>query len=148
MFGKGLIKGLYIIMKRFISKKVTEQYPDVLPQLPARSHGSFAFEADKCIACNICADACPNGVIKVAYFKDEKGKRVLENYRMSLSYCMFCGLCVKSCPRDAVYFRTDFNLACFNKIDTIHTWKGNVYRADADFSGDAVPPKQQYSKGV
>ena len=128
MFGSGLIKGLYVTAKRFLSKKVTEQYPDVLPNLPARSHGSFAFDVDKCISCNICAEACPNGVIKVDTFKDEKGKKVLEKYSMNLSYCMFCGLCVESCPKKAVYFKTDFNLACFNRGDTVFQWKGNTYK--------------------
>ena len=140
MYGSGLIKGLYITMKRFLSKKITEQYPDVLPNLPPRSRGSFAFDADKCIACNICADACPNGVIKVEYFKDQKGKKVLDNYRMNLGYCMFCGICVKSCPKDAIYFKTDFDLACFNKEDTIWNFKGNVYKTNA-VSNDVIQPK-------
>jgi NADH-quinone oxidoreductase subunit I len=131
IYGFGLIKGLYVTAKRFLSKKVTEQYPDVLPNLPPRSHGSFAFNADQCIACNICADVCPNGVIKVDFFKNEKGKKVLENYHMNLGYCMFCGLCVESCPKDAIYFKTDFNLSCFNKGDTMINFRGNVYRSEA-----------------
>jgi NADH-quinone oxidoreductase subunit I len=131
IYGFGLIKGLYVTAKRLLSKKVTEQYPDVLPDLPPRSHGSFAFSPDKCIACNICADSCPNGVIKVEYFKDEKGKKVLENYRMNLGYCLFCGQCVSSCPKQAIYFVSEFNLACLNKEDTVKNFRGNVYKKEA-----------------
>lgn len=148
MFGTGLLKGLYVTAKRFLRKKVTQQYPDVLPDLPQRSHGSFAFEVDKCIACNICANACPNGVIKVDYYKNEKGKKVLENYRMNLSYCMFCGLCVESCPRNAIYFKTDFDLSCFHKTDTIHSWKGNSYKDDFDTNKDVPVKTVQEKLGV
>lgn len=140
MFGTGLIKGLYVTAKRFLSRKVTEQYPDVLPNIPQRSHGSFGFDADKCIACNICADTCPNGVIRVEFFKDQKGKKVLENYKMSLGYCMFCGLCVNACPKDAIYFKTDFDLSCYTKDDAILNFRSNVYRNDS-IQEDAAQPK-------
>jgi NADH-quinone oxidoreductase subunit I len=123
MFGKGLVKGMGITMKRFFKKKVTVQYPDVKPNLPARTHGSFGFDIDKCIACNLCADACPNGVIKVNFNKDEKGKRAIEEYDMNLGYCLFCGLCVKACPTKAVYFKTDFDMVCYSKEDTKFNWK-------------------------
>lgn len=122
MYGFGLLKGMKITMKKFFNKKVTELYPEVKPDLPPRSHGSFKFEFEKCIACNMCADACPNSVIRVDFKKDEKGKRVLEQYNMSLGYCLFCGLCVKACPKDAINFKTDFGLTCYDRADTYYTW--------------------------
>lgn len=122
MYGFGLLKGLKITMKKFFQKKVTQQYPDVQPDLPVRSHGSFKFDFDKCISCNMCADACPNSVIRVDFTKDEKGKRVLQKYNMSLGYCLFCGLCVKACPKDAINFSTDFHMTCFDKVDTSYYW--------------------------
>jgi NADH-quinone oxidoreductase subunit I len=118
----GILKGMGITMKRFFKKKVTVQYPEVKPVLSKRSHGSFGFDFDKCISCNMCADACPNGVIRVDFSKDEKGKRVLQQYNMNLGYCLFCGLCVNACPKDAVYFKTDFDMVCYQKGDTIFRW--------------------------
>ena len=109
-------------------KKVTERYPEVLPDLAPRSRGSFGFDADACISCGLCSDACPNGVIKVDYFLGEKNKRQLELYSMNLGYCLFCGLCVEVCPRDAIFFKTDFDLACYRKDDTLFTWRGNGHR--------------------
>lgn len=123
MFGFGLIKGMRITMKRFFKKKVTIQYPEVKPNLPPRSHGSFVFEFDKCISCNMCADACPNGVIRVDFTKDEKGKRALEQYNMSLGYCLYCGLCVKACPKSCINFSTEFDRVCYDKADAACTWK-------------------------
>jgi NADH-quinone oxidoreductase subunit I len=124
MFGIGLVQGLYVTAKRLLMKKVTQRYPEELPELPPRSKGSFAFDAEACISCNLCAEACPNAVIRVDYSLGEKNKRRLEGYRMNLGYCLFCGLCVEACPKDAIYFKTDFALACYRKDDTVFTWKG------------------------
>lgn len=122
MLGFGIVKGMQITMKRFFKKKVTEQYPEVKPKLPPRTHGSFKFEFDKCISCNMCAEACPNGVIRVDFVKDEKGKRTLDQYNMNLAYCLFCGLCVKACPKDAINFKTEFDMVCYKKDDTVYRW--------------------------
>lgn len=122
MYSFGIVKGLGITMKRFLKKKVTVQYPEVKPDLPPRSHGSFGFDIDKCIACNLCANACPNGVIRVDSKKNDSGKKVIEQYNMSTGYCLYCGLCTKACPTGAVYFTPDFNTVCYHKEDTIRRW--------------------------
>jgi len=145
VFGIGLVQGLYTTAKRFLMKKVTQAYPEVLPDLPPRSRGSFGFDADECISCGLCAEACPNGVIKVDYFLGEKNRRVLERYSMNLGYCLFCGLCVEACPKSAIFFKTDFDLACYRKDDTLFTWRGNGYRPSAapestPTAGAAAPP--------
>ncbi|HTX73274.1 MAG TPA: NADH-quinone oxidoreductase subunit I [Rectinemataceae bacterium] len=128
MLGIGLVQGLYTTAKRFLMKKVTQRYPEVLPDLAPRSKGSFGFDADACISCGLCSDVCPNGVIKVDFFLGDKNKRRLERYSMNLGYCMFCGLCVEACPTDAIYFKTDFDLACYRKDDSFYVWRGNSYR--------------------
>jgi NADH-quinone oxidoreductase subunit I len=74
----------------------------------------------------MCADACPNSVIRVDFTKDEKGKRTLDEYNMSLGYCLFCGLCVKACPKDALNFKTDFGMTCYDRVDTTYNWKKPV----------------------
>lgn len=122
MYGLGIVKGMGITMKRLLKKKVTVQYPEVKPDLPPRSHGSFGFDFDKCIACNLCANACPNGVIRVDSKKSESGRKILEQYNMSTGYCLYCGLCTKACPTGAIYFTPDFNTVCYNKEDTIRRW--------------------------
>lgn len=116
MFGQGLLKGLQITWREFFNKKVTILYPEQRPPLPPRFHGSFRLDAEKCIACGICAGACPNKVIKLDSVREGK-KRRLTSYVMYMQYCLFCGLCVESCNQDALHFTQDFELAKYTRED-------------------------------
>lgn len=109
MFGQGLIKGLQITMKEFFSKKFTVQYPEEQHTIPERFHGRFELDVDKCIACGMCVNACPNRVIELKKVKVGK-KQFMTDYVMNIQYCLFCGLCVESCPKDALHFSKDFNM--------------------------------------
>jgi pyruvate ferredoxin oxidoreductase delta subunit len=51
---------------------------------------------DKCIACGICVQFCPEGCIEVKQ-KDGKKKAVI-NY----DYCKGCLICVGQCPSKAI----------------------------------------------
>jgi len=109
MFGKGLVKGLQITWKEFWAPKLTVQYPDEQHTVPERFHGKFVLDVDKCIACGLCANACPNRVISLNKQKVGK-KQYLTDYQMNIQYCLFCGLCVESCNKDALHFSQDFNM--------------------------------------
>ncbi|MHB8157177.1 MAG: 4Fe-4S dicluster domain-containing protein [Desulfocucumaceae bacterium] len=103
MFGQGLIKGLEITLGRFFGKKQTVRYPDEKIPMAPRFHGRFELDTDKCIACGLCANACPNKVIEIGKEKVDK-KQYLTKYVMRIEYCLFCGLCVESCNKDALKF--------------------------------------------
>lgn len=104
MFGKGLVKGLQITWKEFWTRKFTVQYP-----VPDRFHGRFVLDVDKCIACGLCVNACPNRVISLNKQKVGK-KQYLTDYVMNIQYCLYCGLCVEACNKDALHFTRDFNM--------------------------------------
>ena len=103
MFGKGLIKGLIITWKRMFAKKATVKYPFEQIEMFPRFHGRFKLDVDKCIACGLCVNACPNKVIELERVKVEN-KQTLTRYCMRIEYCLFCGLCVEACPTDAIKF--------------------------------------------
>ncbi len=109
MFGKGLVKGMQITWKEFWAPKATIQYPEHQNPIPDRFHGRFVLDLNNCIACGMCANACPNKVISLR--KQKVGtKQFLTNYVMNIQYCMFCGLCVESCPKDALHFSKVINM--------------------------------------
>ena len=92
-----------------LAQKVTVQYPDERIMLPDRYHGRFELDVDKCIACMLCANACPNKVIQIERARVGK-KQYLTKYVMRIEYCMFCGLCVESCNQGALRFSKVFNM--------------------------------------
>lgn len=118
MNGQGLIKGLGITLKHFFQKEITEQYPDVMPDLAPRFRGCLQFEFEKCIACGICVNSCPNNVLSFETEKDEKTKKKkLLSYTIDFQRCMFCNLCVEGCPKECIHFDHNFELSKFNRED-------------------------------
>ncbi|MCD6415544.1 MAG: 4Fe-4S ferredoxin [Chloroflexi bacterium] len=48
-------------------------------------------DGDKCVACGICEDECPQGAISVA-----------DVAVVSAELCTECGRCVEACPNNAL----------------------------------------------
>src|SRR5262245_18418418 len=46
--GAGLAKGLAVTLKTMVRRSVTQQYPDVAPDLPPRSRGVIALLEENC----------------------------------------------------------------------------------------------------
>jgi NADH-quinone oxidoreductase subunit I len=73
-----------------------------------------------CIACDLCALACPENLIVVSSERNEKTRRKeLTNFTYDLSRCMFCGLCEDACPTDALELTQDFELASYTREGAI-----------------------------
>ncbi len=118
MHGQGLIKGLGITLKHFFQKEISEQYPDVMPELYPRFRGCLQFQFEKCISCGICVNRCPNNVLSFETEKNENSKKKkLLSYTIDFQYCMYCNLCVEGCPTSCLYFNQDFELSRFNRGD-------------------------------
>ena len=148
MYGIGIIKGLFVTAKRLFIPKITQKYPEVKPDLPPRSKGSFAFNKDSCISCELCSMACPNGVIKVEWHKGADGKKRLDRYRMNLGACLFCGLCVEACPTapiKSIQFKTLFELACWRKEDIYRIWEK---QHPAEAAPEATPVAANAAEGA
>ncbi|MGE5553915.1 MAG: NuoI/complex I 23 kDa subunit family protein [Betaproteobacteria bacterium] len=110
--GRGLAKGLRRTLQTFFTRPVTVEYPTVRPEIHPRYRGSFAFDPENCLACELCARACPNKVIALRWEKGEApGKRRLTEYRMEPGTCLFCGLCAEACPTRALTMTPHFELA-------------------------------------
>ncbi|MCK9462198.1 MAG: 4Fe-4S binding protein [Proteobacteria bacterium] len=64
----------------------------------------------QCIACMLCATACPARVIEIeAAFDPADAAHPKHPARFEIDYsrCVFCGLCVEACPEDAIRMPQD-----------------------------------------
>jgi NADH-quinone oxidoreductase subunit I len=117
-----LFKGLYITLKHFFSPVITEQYPKERTKIAERYRGLPKLHNDPetgetfCIACNLCALACPLDLITVGRDKDPVTKKwILTTYEFDLSRCMFCGLCEEACPTPALELTQDYEMAYYSR---------------------------------
>lgn len=119
MFGKGLLKGLSITIKRFLGQKIAEGYPEEKPTLPLRTRSSIVLEPEKCISCGLCVNVCPNQVINLTSEKDENNKKVLKSYYMNIGRCLLCGLCTEACPTGALKLSQEFENAVYQREELL-----------------------------
>jgi len=126
-----IAKGMSVTLKEMMSPTVTEAYPDEPPQFQERFRGLHVLERDqngleKCVACFLCAAACPSNCIYIeaAENTDELrisgGERYAKVYNIDYNRCIFCGYCVEACPTDAITHGHGFEIASYNTATLIY----------------------------
>lgn len=105
-----LTLGLSVTTKYLFKKTNTQQYPEERMALPERSRSmiKLIYDGEKdqfnCVACMMCAKACPNSCIKLEGVRGPDGKRRVTTFKLDFSTCIFCGYCVEACGFDALTF--------------------------------------------
>lgn len=116
MVGKGLLEGMRVTLKAFFNKKETLQYPEIKLTMPDRFRGGeLELDNEKCIACGLCARACPNHVIEMTTGTDEQKKRHLKSYVYHSGLCLYCNYCIEACPTKAICWDKNYENSRFFK---------------------------------
>ncbi len=118
-----ILIGMRITIRYCFAKTITLQYPDVAPALQQRYRGFHWFEIEKCIACDMCAKACPVDCIyieKTGPRKIDKETGVakggaMTRYAIDYSKCMFCALCVPPCPTDCIHMGNVHDMSGYDR---------------------------------
>ena len=124
---KSIMIGMRITLKYCFSRTVTIQNPYEKLAFAPRYRGIHEFEADKCIACDQCAKACPVDCIyidKTGPRKIDKatGKAVggeLVRYAIDYSKCLFCALCTEPCPTECIHMGKLHDLSSYSREDVV-----------------------------
>jgi NADH-quinone oxidoreductase subunit I len=110
----------------FRADTVTQQYPEVKPQLPPNYRGVHRLNRDeqgrvKCVACFLCATACPADCIYIDAAEapwDDRDKYpsrfVIDELR-----CIYCGMCEEACPVDAIELTNIYDLTGLSRDEML-----------------------------
>ena len=120
-----VLDGMGVTLKEMMSPTVTENYPDEPPVLQERFRGVHQLQRDvngleKCVACFLCAVACPSTCIYIEAAENTEqvrisgGERYARVYNIDYNRCIFCGYCVEACPTDAITHGHGFEVASYN----------------------------------
>lgn len=149
-----IVKTLFLVFRHAFFRRKTVEYPEVKPRLPARWRGRIILSRDpsgkeRCVACYLCAVACPVDCISLQAAQDSSGRRYPEYFRINFSRCIFCGYCEEACPTYAIQLTPDFEMGewqrpalVYEKEDLLIDGPGKYH--DYDFyrvSGVAVGGK-------
>src|ERR1700745_762933 len=125
-----LLQGLKVTFRYHDPKEIyPEQYPLERPQVAERYRGAPRLNVNPdtnetlCIACDLCALACPEHLIVGSSERNEKTRRKeLTTFTYALRrgmFCEFCALCEDTCPTDALELTQDFDLANYTREGAI-----------------------------
>jgi NADH-quinone oxidoreductase subunit I len=131
----GIAKGMSITFGEMLQPSQVENYPDGEGPLRGavfeqRFRGAHVLQRDengleKCVACFLCAAACPSNCIFIEAAENTAEQRISSSERYAKVYnidynrCIFCGYCVEACPTDAITHGHGFELATLNATNLV-----------------------------
>src|SRR5258705_13528394 len=125
-----IAKGMGVTFKEMLQPTLTENYPDAPAIVQERYRGVHQLQRDengleKCVACFLCAAACPADCIYIEAAENTEtlrisgGERYAKVYNIDYNRCIFCAFCVEACPTDAITHGHGFELASLNATNLV-----------------------------
>jgi NADH-quinone oxidoreductase subunit I len=107
------------LTKSLRGETVTVSYPDEEPKIgnPLIYRGVHRLNKDeagrvKCVACFLCATACPAHCIDIIAAESPwpDREKYPEHFSIDELRCIYCGMCEEACPVDAIELTSLYNL--------------------------------------
>ena len=119
------LRSLAMIFSHSWRKRDTLCYPVEPVYLAPRYRGRIGLTRDpdgdeRCVACNLCAVACPVSCISLQKAERVDGRWYPEFFRINFSRCIFCGFCEEACPTTAIQLTPDFEMGEYYRKDLVY----------------------------
>ncbi len=135
-----ILRTIWDVLLHMFRKRVTVQYPEQKNYLAPRWRGRIILSRDpdgeeRCVACYLCAVACPVDCISLQATEDENGRRYPEFFRINFSRCIFCGLCEEACPTYAIQLTPDFEMAEYDRQNMVYEKEDLIISGTGKYPG-------------
>jgi NADH-quinone oxidoreductase subunit I len=120
-----IFKGMWFSFKHIFRPAVTLEYPEKKPELGSEFRGRPVLVAEngkeRCVACGLCARACPPFAISMqaAEVEDDQKERYPERFEIDMLRCIFCGFCEEVCPEEAIVMSPEYDMNFNTREDAI-----------------------------
>ena len=134
------LRSIWIVFKHAFMPRVTVQYPEEKRRLPPRWRGRIVLTRDshgeeRCVACNLCAAACPASCISLEPATRADGRRYPAFFRINFSRCIFCGLCEEACPTYAIQLTPDYEMSEFQRKNLVYEKEDLLIPGEGKYPG-------------
>jgi len=150
-----VVTGKHILGVAFQDKAITVQYPEVQHVPSPVYRGVHRLNKDeegrpKCVACMLCATACPAHCIDIVGATAPESwpdrEKYPENFIIDELRCIYCGMCEEACPVEAIELTGLYDLTGLSREEMIFdkTKLLSVYDATRDaepMKYTTVPPE-------
>lgn len=135
-----LIRTIWAVLTHTFRKRVTIEYPEEKAYLAPRWRGRIILSRDpdgqeRCVACYLCAVACPVECIALQATEDESGRRYPEFFRINFSRCIFCGFCEDACPTYAIQLTPDFEMGEYHRQNLVYEKEDLLISGEGKYPG-------------
>jgi NADH-quinone oxidoreductase subunit I len=119
------LRALGIVIGHAFHSRDTIEYPKEMVYLPPRYRGRIVLSRDpqgeeRCVACYLCAVACPVDCIALQATEDDTGRRYPAWFRINFSRCIFCGYCEEACPTYAIQLTPDVEMGEYDRKNMVY----------------------------
>lgn len=120
-----ILRSTWEVLRHTFHRRETIQYPEEKPYLPPRFRGRIILSRDpdgqeRCVACYLCAAACPVDCIALQATQDADGRRYPAFFRINFSRCILCGFCEEACPTLAIQLTPDYEMCEYDRTQLVY----------------------------
>lgn len=121
-----VFKALWYTFKQMFQPTFTMSYPEEKWEPPAIFRGRPVLVKDngeeRCVACGLCARACPPLAISMQAKEkeDDPKERYPDFFEINMLRCIYCGYCEEVCPEEAIVMSKDYDIVFESREEAIY----------------------------